>query len=69
MSAGNPDPKHIKKKMIDAGENVSSIARGMGLTRQYVSMVIHGERVGRRVRRGLCRRLGMRMDRAFPRRS
>lgn len=66
MSAGAPDPIHIKKKMIDAGENVSSLARQVGFSRDYVSMVIHGKRVGMRVRRSLCRKLSMRMDRAFP---
>lgn len=69
MSERRASPKAIKKRLIDTGETVAGVARELGVTRHYLSMVIHGTRTGSRIRRELCRRLGLRMDRAFPRKG
>jgi len=59
-------PRAIRARLAERGMTVTSLARELGWTRDYVSMTIFGDRVGRKAQRRIARALGMRMDRAFP---
>jgi transcriptional regulator with XRE-family HTH domain len=53
------DPFEIKALMKKSGVYQADIARRLGITREYVRKVIHGERSTRRVRQAIADALGM----------
>lgn len=52
----------IRIRMLELGMTNTQSAREFGVTRQYISLVIHGRRIGKRIRKALCDRLGLPMS-------
>ena len=53
--------KQIKKKMIDKEISQIDIARALGVTQAYVSMVIHGRRRNKKVYEYIEKKLGVKV--------
>lgn len=54
--------KEIKKALIDADIKQIDIARKLGITRQYVHVVIKGHRRTAYVRKAIAKAVGRRVD-------
>lgn len=59
-------PEDIKATLRKTGTTASSLARGIGVTHQSVSCVIHGRFRSTRIARRICELTGIDPDTAWP---
>jgi plasmid maintenance system antidote protein VapI len=58
--------KEIKKALIDADVKQTDIARKLGITKQYIHVVIKGQRRTAYVRKAIARAAGKRFEELWP---
>ena len=64
-----PDKKALKIRLIECDETVTTLAKRLRWTRNYISMIIHGYRNPPRAQARIARALRMDLERAFPRKG
>jgi len=59
LRALTPEGKVIAKKMIDLRLTQTELAARVGISQEYLSMIMYGERLGRRYIGEICKVLGI----------
>lgn len=52
-------PNHIKAELVRRGLTPGAVGESLGVSREYVSMTIHGKRTAARVRRAIANAIEM----------